>query len=101
MNLLLLFGVCFNKVARDSAPAHVADLYAKSRHPQGREKTVMDSAMGRNGGNSRSGPRIDVHEDTAKLPEDFFQAPPLSRLPIIRLDQPLADVRFSRSNEPH
>jgi hypothetical protein len=69
MNLLLLFGVCFNIVARDSAPAHVADLYAKSRHPQGREKTVMDSAMGRNGGNSRGGPRIDVHEDTAKLPD--------------------------------
>jgi hypothetical protein len=31
------------------------DIYAKSRDPQGREKTVIDSAMGRNGGNSRAG----------------------------------------------
>ena len=43
------------------------DIYAKSRDPQGREKTVIDSAMGRAGGNSRGGQRIDVHEDTAAL----------------------------------
>ena len=30
-------------------------------------KTVVDSAMGRNGGNSRGGSRIDVHQDTADL----------------------------------
>ena len=30
-------------------------------------KTPIDSAMGRAGGNSRGGQRIDVHEDTAAL----------------------------------
>ena len=50
-----------------------ADLNAKSRDAQGREKTVIDSAMGRNGGNSRGGARIDVHEDTAKLLEDLMK----------------------------
>jgi hypothetical protein len=30
-------------------------------------KTVVDSAMGRAGGNSRGGQRIDVHEDTAAM----------------------------------
>jgi hypothetical protein len=30
-------------------------------------KTSIDSAMGRAGGNSRGGQRIDVHEDTAAL----------------------------------
>ncbi len=29
--------------------------------------TLVDSAMGRAGGNSRGGQRIDVHEDTAAL----------------------------------
>ncbi len=29
--------------------------------------TPVDSAMGRAGGNSRGGQRIDVHEDTAAL----------------------------------
>jgi hypothetical protein len=29
--------------------------------------TPIDSAMGRAGGNSRGGQRIDVHEDTAEL----------------------------------
>ncbi len=57
-----------------------ADLYAKSRdprNPQGPEtKTVIDSAMGRNGGNSRGGARIDVHEDTAKLLEDLMKTHP-------------------------
>jgi ankyrin repeat protein len=55
---------------------HGADLYAKSRDAQGREKTVIDSAMGRNGGNSRGGARIDVHEDTAKLLEDLMKTHP-------------------------
>ena len=50
-----------------------ADLNAKSRDAQGREKTVIDSAMGRNGGNSRGGARIDVHEDTAKLLEELMK----------------------------
>jgi uncharacterized protein len=50
-----------------------ADLNAKSRSADGKEKTVIDSAMGRNGGNSRGGARIDVHEDTAKLLEDLMK----------------------------
>jgi uncharacterized protein len=50
-----------------------ADLDAKARDNQGREKTVIDSAMGRNGGNSRGGARIDVHEDTAKLLEELMK----------------------------
>jgi hypothetical protein len=40
------------------------------------EKTVIDSAMGRNGGKSRGGARIDVHEDTAKLLEDLMKTHP-------------------------
>jgi ankyrin repeat protein len=43
--------------------ARGADLNAKD----GRGLTPVDSAMGRAGGNSRGGQRIDVHEDTAKL----------------------------------
>jgi ankyrin repeat protein len=50
-----------------------ADLKAKSRGNDGKDKTVIDSAMGRNGGNSRGGARIDVHEDTAKLLEDLMK----------------------------
>ena len=50
-----------------------ADLNAKSRGADGKDKTVIDSAMGRNGGNSRGGARIDVHEDTAKLLEDLMK----------------------------
>jgi uncharacterized protein len=42
---------------------HGANLNATDR--QG--KTPIDSAMGRAGGNSRGGQRIDVHEDTAAL----------------------------------
>jgi len=56
-----------------------ADLYAKSRGTDDREpatKTVIDSAMGRNGGNSRGGARVDVHEDTAKLLEDLMKKHP-------------------------
>jgi ankyrin repeat protein len=36
-------------------------------------KTPIDSAMGRNGGNSRGGQRIDVHEDTARLLEQLIE----------------------------
>jgi hypothetical protein len=32
-----------------------------------RGKTPIDSAMGRAGGNSRGGQRVDVHQDTAEL----------------------------------
>jgi len=42
---------------------HGANLNATDR--QG--KTAIDSAMGRAGGNSRGGQRVDVHEDTAAL----------------------------------
>lgn len=54
-----------------------ADLNAKSRAPNVQDgefnKTVIDSAMGRNGGNSRGGARIDVHEDTARLLEELMK----------------------------
>jgi ankyrin repeat protein len=43
--------------------ARGADLNAKDN--QG--KTPIDSALGKAGGNSRGGQRIDVHEDTAEL----------------------------------
>jgi ankyrin repeat protein len=43
--------------------ARGADLNAKDN--QG--KTVIDSALGKAGGNSRGGQRVDVHEDTAEL----------------------------------
>jgi ankyrin repeat protein len=43
--------------------ARGADLNAKDS--QG--KSVIDSALGKAGGNSRGGQRIDVHEDTAEL----------------------------------
>ena len=39
-------------------------------------RTLLNSAMGRNGGNSRGGARIDVHEDTAKLLEDLMKTHP-------------------------
>jgi ankyrin repeat protein len=42
---------------------HGAKVDARDRNG----KTVVDSAMGRNGGNSRGGARIDVHQDTADL----------------------------------
>jgi uncharacterized protein len=43
--------------------AHGADINAKD----GQGHTPVDSAMGRAGGNSRGGQRIDVHQDTAEL----------------------------------
>ena len=42
---------------------HGADVHATDTNG----KTVVDSAMGRAGGNSRGGQRIDVHEDTAAM----------------------------------
>jgi len=45
-----------------------ADLNAKDN----RGMTPVDSAMGKAGGNSRGGQRIDVHEDTAKLLRDLI-----------------------------
>jgi hypothetical protein len=42
---------------------HHANLNAKDL----KGMTPVDSAMGRAGGNSRGGQRIDVHEDTAAL----------------------------------
>src|SRR5204863_3841430 len=42
---------------------HGADLQAKDN----RGMTPVDSVMGKAGGNSRGGQRIDVHEDTAAL----------------------------------
>jgi ankyrin repeat protein len=48
--------------------ARGADLHAKDN----RGLTPVDSAMGRAGGNSRGGQRIDVHEDTAALLEQLM-----------------------------
>jgi ankyrin repeat protein len=48
--------------------AHGADLNARD----GQGKTVVDAAMGRAGGNSRGGQRIDVHQDTAALLEKLM-----------------------------
>ena len=58
--------------------ARGADLNAKDN----RGLTPIDSAMGRAGGNSRGGQRIDVHADTAALlqtlgtPADSQPPPP-------------------------
>jgi ankyrin len=41
--------------------------------------TPVDSAMGKAGGNSRGGQRIDVHEDTAALLKRLMSARPTSR----------------------
>jgi ankyrin repeat protein len=50
--------------------AHGADLEAKDD----RGNTPVDSAMGRAGGNSRGGARIDVHPDTAALLKELMTA---------------------------
>ena len=47
-----------------------ADLNAKDN----RGNTVVDSALGKAGGNSRGGQRIDVHEDTAALLKQLASA---------------------------
>jgi uncharacterized protein len=49
---------------------HGADLQAKDN----RGLTPVDSAMGKAGGNSRGGQRIDVHEDTAALLKQLIAA---------------------------
>jgi uncharacterized protein len=58
---------------------HGADLQAKDN----RGMTPVDSAMGKAGGNSRGGQRIDVHEDTAALLKQLIAAagakPPAAR----------------------
>lgn len=50
-----------------------ADVNAKDN----RGLVPIDNAMGRNGGNSRGGARIDVHKDTAELLEKLGAAPVL------------------------
>ena len=47
-----------------------ADLNVKDN----RGNTPVDSAMGKAGGNSRGGQRIDVHEDTAALLKKLIAA---------------------------
>ena len=54
-------------------------------------KSVVDSALGKNGGNSRGGARIDVHQDTADLliklgapASAAAGAPPLPAAPVNR-----------------
>jgi ankyrin repeat protein len=51
--------------------AHGADLQAKDN----RGLTPVDSALGKAGGNSRGGARIDVHEDTATLLRQLIADP--------------------------
>jgi hypothetical protein len=50
---------------------HGADLEAKDN----RGMTPVDSAMGKAGGNSRGGQRIDLHEDTAALLRQLMADP--------------------------
>ena len=50
--------------------ANGADVMAKDN----RGNTVVDSALGKAGGNSRGGQRIDVHEDTAALLRPLLSA---------------------------
>jgi uncharacterized protein len=45
----------------------LVDHHANLNAVDFRDKTPIDSAMGRAGGNSRGGQRIDVHQDTAEL----------------------------------
>jgi ankyrin repeat protein len=51
---------------------HGANLEAKDN----RGLTPMDSALGKAGGNSRGGQRIDVHEDTAAVLRELMADPP-------------------------
>jgi ankyrin repeat protein len=52
--------------------ANGADVNAKDT----RGNTVVDSALGKAGGNSRGGQRIDVHDDTAALLKQLIAAKP-------------------------
>jgi uncharacterized protein len=54
---------------------HGANLDAKDS----RGMTPVDSALGKAGGNSRGGQRIDVHEDTAKLLRELMAAAPVNK----------------------
>jgi len=54
-----------------------ADLNAKDN----RGMVPIDNAMGRNGGNSRGGARVDVHKDTADLLEKLGATPVAPPLP--------------------
>ena len=56
---------------------HGANLAAKDN----RGMTPVDSAMGKAGGNSRGGQRIDIHEDTAALLKKLM-ASPVSAAPV-------------------
>jgi ankyrin repeat protein len=58
--------------------AHGADLDAKDN----RGNTPVDSAMGKAGGNSRGGARIDLHEDTAALLKKLLSERPAT--PTVR-----------------
>jgi ankyrin repeat protein len=49
---------------------HGADLNAKDN----RGNTVIDAALGKAGGNSRGGQRVDVHQDTADLLKKLIAA---------------------------
>src|SRR5215813_7209889 len=49
---------------------HGADLNAKDN----RGNTVIDAALGKAGGNSRGGQRVDVHQDTADLLKQLIAA---------------------------
>ena len=53
-------------------PGYRHDLNAKDN----RGNTVVDSELGKAGGNSRGGQRIDVHEDTAALVKQLIAAKP-------------------------
>ncbi len=57
-----------------------ADLNAKDN----RGNTPVDSAMGKAGGNSRGGARIDVHEDTAALLKKLMAERPAAAAPAAR-----------------
>ena len=81
LKLLLKAGGDINaKDARGLSPLHEAARWgwndvvrflvesgANLNAKDGRGLTPVDSAMGRAGGNSRGGQRIDVHQDTAEL----------------------------------
>ncbi len=70
---------------------HGANLSAKDN----RGMTPVDSAMGKAGGNSRGGQRIDVHEDTAALLRKLMAAPPAVHPPPSRrrLEKPSLRAR--------
>jgi ankyrin repeat protein len=54
---------------------YLVDRGAKLDAKDAQGKTVVDAALGKAGGNSRGGQRIDVHPDTAKLLESLGARP--------------------------